>query len=328
MVSTNLVFSGFSFIGFILVIVLLPLHIKARNIGKCSFIIWTSLLCFNGFINSIIWNDNVTNWAPVWCDISSRLIIAGPVGVNSAYLCIARRLYLVISVVMHDQSESRVRRNFRSSNQFTNFNLVILSYIVQFERFRILETIGCLPALEKTQLLFPVLIGPLAVVTVAIAVYASESHLKGWAQLNEHFVRLLALVLVMVVCSVTPGVWTIVFSATDGTMTPWPGWDYVHANISQISQHTTHGWQTLGPGYVVHVELQRWVFVVYAIIFFALFGFTTGAKKSYSLLFNFMAGRPRELEVSGAPEARSELRLGVCHIPAPLIIFIIFSIQE
>ncbi|EGO28117.1 hypothetical protein SERLADRAFT_447320 [Serpula lacrymans var. lacrymans S7.9] len=279
MVSTNLVFSGFSFIGFILVIVLLPLHIKARNIGKCSFIIWTSLLCFNGFINSIIWNDNVTNWAPVWCDISSRLIIAGPVGVNSAYLCIARRLYLVISVVMHDQSESRV------------------PYIVQFERFRILETIGCLPALEKTQLLFPVLIGPLAVVTVAIAVYAR------WAQLNEHFVRLLALVLVMVVCSVTPGVWTIVFSATDGTMTPWPGWDYVHANISQISQHTTHGWQTLGPGYVVHVELQRWVFVVYAIIFFALFGFTTGAKKSYSLLFNFMAGRPRELEVSGAPEA-------------------------
>jgi hypothetical protein len=30
---------------------------------------WTALASLNFFINSIIWNGNVVNWAPVWCDI-------------------------------------------------------------------------------------------------------------------------------------------------------------------------------------------------------------------------------------------------------------------
>ncbi|EGN97937.1 hypothetical protein SERLA73DRAFT_182735 [Serpula lacrymans var. lacrymans S7.3] len=77
MVSTNHVFTGFAFIGFVLLSVLLPLHIKARNIGTCALVIWIGLLCLNGFVNSIIWDHNVTDWAPVWCDISSHLMIGG-----------------------------------------------------------------------------------------------------------------------------------------------------------------------------------------------------------------------------------------------------------
>lgn len=36
--------------------------------------IWTGIGCLTLFINSVIWDGNTTNWAPVWCDISTSLI--------------------------------------------------------------------------------------------------------------------------------------------------------------------------------------------------------------------------------------------------------------
>lgn len=30
---------------------------------------WTGIACLNVFVNSIVWNGNAINWAPVWCDI-------------------------------------------------------------------------------------------------------------------------------------------------------------------------------------------------------------------------------------------------------------------
>ena len=30
---------------------------------------WAGLGCLNAFINSVVWNGNVENVAPVWCDI-------------------------------------------------------------------------------------------------------------------------------------------------------------------------------------------------------------------------------------------------------------------
>lgn len=45
----------------------------AWNTGTCLFMAWTGLACLNSFVNSIVWNGNVINWAPVWCDISRSL---------------------------------------------------------------------------------------------------------------------------------------------------------------------------------------------------------------------------------------------------------------
>jgi pheromone a factor receptor len=59
---------------------------------------WGGLGSLNYFINSIIWNKHATNVAPVWCDISTRIIIAQGVGIPAASLCINRRLYHIASV--------------------------------------------------------------------------------------------------------------------------------------------------------------------------------------------------------------------------------------
>ena len=76
------------------------------------YMLWTSLGCLILSINSIVWNDNVINSAPVWCDISktsdhllclvtmltnrcagSRYLIGASVGIPASSLCIIRRLY-------------------------------------------------------------------------------------------------------------------------------------------------------------------------------------------------------------------------------------------
>lgn len=41
----------------------------AWNTGTCLYMIWTGLACLIFFINSVVWNSDVINKAPVWCDI-------------------------------------------------------------------------------------------------------------------------------------------------------------------------------------------------------------------------------------------------------------------
>lgn len=62
-------FPVFAFFSFFLVLIPLPLHIQAWNVGTCAYIIWVSVACLLEFINSVVWRNNALNLAPVWCDI-------------------------------------------------------------------------------------------------------------------------------------------------------------------------------------------------------------------------------------------------------------------
>ncbi len=108
-------FPVFAFFGFILPLIPLQWHLAAWNSGTCYFMIWTSLASLNQFINSIVWADNVTNWAPWWCEICTifslfppkisltlavaiRIQIGASVAVPASCMCIQRRLYQIASV--------------------------------------------------------------------------------------------------------------------------------------------------------------------------------------------------------------------------------------
>ena len=51
-----------------------------RNTGICLFMAWAGINCLYQFINSVIWNGNIVNWSPVWCDI-------GTVDLNLIFYC-------------------------------------------------------------------------------------------------------------------------------------------------------------------------------------------------------------------------------------------------
>jgi hypothetical protein len=66
-------FPVFALCGSLLVLIPLPWHVQAWNVGTCAYIIWASVACLFEFINSLVWNGNILNPAPVWCDICTSL---------------------------------------------------------------------------------------------------------------------------------------------------------------------------------------------------------------------------------------------------------------
>ncbi|KAH0834103.1 pheromone A receptor-domain-containing protein [Lanmaoa asiatica] len=142
-------FPVFSFISFFLVLIPLPWHIQAWNIGTCAYIIWASVGCLLEFINSVVWRNNTLNLAPVWCDISSKILLGAGVGIPAAGLCISRRLY-IISAIKSTVTTHQDKRRAVIIDSWIAFGTPILvmalHYVVQGHRFDILEDVGCYPS--------------------------------------------------------------------------------------------------------------------------------------------------------------------------------------
>ena len=91
--------------------------------------IWTALGCLLQGINSIVWNKNMINRAPVYCDIGkfvdplslerslvlrhrtvTRIQVALNVAIPACSLCINRRLYKVATAKVMMPSDAEKRR--------------------------------------------------------------------------------------------------------------------------------------------------------------------------------------------------------------------------
>ncbi|GAW04845.1 pheromone receptor [Lentinula edodes] len=231
----NWVFSMFAFIGFLLSIIPLPWHLEAWNTGTCLFMIWTGLACLNQFINSIIWNGNVINWAPVWCDISTRFMIGSAVAIPAASLCINRRLYYIATANAVTITKSERRRAV-----LVDLGIgigipvleMVLQYIDQGHRFNIFEDIGCYPFTYNTWVAYVVdVTWPLAIgcVSAVYCLLSIRSFNKRRAQFKEllsannnlnsnRYFRLMCLAATEILCTIplswsasTPqssGIWT------------------------------------------------------------------------------------------------------------------------
>ncbi len=64
-----------NFIGVILALLPLISQIRKLSLAVWGYALWITEMCFQTFVNTIIWRDNVNNVAPVWCDISENLLI-------------------------------------------------------------------------------------------------------------------------------------------------------------------------------------------------------------------------------------------------------------
>jgi pheromone a factor receptor len=100
----------------------------AWNTGTCLYMIWAGLGCLMQCINSIVWNGNMVNRAPIYCDIcesvdplstqrlltlhhpiATRIQVALNVAIPACSLCINRRVCKIATakVAMTTHSERR-----------------------------------------------------------------------------------------------------------------------------------------------------------------------------------------------------------------------------
>ncbi|KAI0297987.1 STE3-like pheromone receptor, partial [Russula brevipes] len=307
MAYSNGLFSAFSFIGFLLCAIPLHWHLEVWNIGTLLYMAWAGLGCLNAFINSVVWNNTVENKAPVWCDISSRFIVGAAVGLPAATLVISHRLYKIASRTITFSTRAEKRRA-------TCIDLAIglgipilqmaLQIVVEGHRFDIVEEFGCYPHTYNTVVAFPLqYIWPVVLHAVTL-VYSCLNIRIFWKSARQHrellgsnrnanhnrYIRLIALCSTQLCCTLPVSLYLIYFSAHYIPVHPWISWEDTHFNYSQVAQFPSVIWRAV-PAQEAALELNRWLLVSSAFIFFGFFGFAEEALKNYRVAYSFASSR-------------------------------------
>ncbi|KAG2029751.1 pheromone A receptor-domain-containing protein [Suillus americanus] len=311
----------FAFLGFVVVLVPLPWHLQAWNSGTCYYMIWTALSCLNQFINSIVWHNNAINWAPIWCDISIRIMLGASVGIPAASLCINRRLYNIAKVHAAALTDEAKRRAILIDTLIcVLFPMIVvaLQYVVQGHRFDIYEDVGCYPFIYNTLPAFflsdswPIIIGLVSSVYCGApllggllsafllptglslkAFYLRRAQFTQFMASNKslstsRYFRLMALAVTEILCTIPLASFMIWLNSAAQPVQPWVSWEYVHYDFSRVVQYPSVLW-TANYLVVIAVQLTRWFVVICAFVFFVFFGFAAEARKNYGIAFWWVA---------------------------------------
>ncbi|KAI9057582.1 B mating type pheromone receptor [Trametes sanguinea] len=288
-------------LGAVVVLVPLPWHFQAWNAGTCLFMIWTSIACLNLAINAIVWNNNALNLAPVWCDISSRIIIATGVALPAASLCIQRRLYNIASIktvsITHAEKRKGILIDLAIGVGIPLLQ-VLFQYIVSGHRFDIYEGIGCYPFTYNTPLAYPLsIVWPLvvALVSACYCVLTFAAFLRRRAHFNAYlasntsltanrYFRLMGIASMEIVCTVPISAYGLYLNLAAAPVSPWISWADTHFNYSKVDQFPAVLWR-MDRTAVISFELSRWLAPFCAFVFFGFFGFAQEARSSYRKAF-------------------------------------------
>ncbi|KAJ6470260.1 pheromone A receptor-domain-containing protein [Mycena vitilis] len=276
-----------AFLGFVLSITPLAWHLEAWNLGTCYFMVWTALVCLNSGINSVVWAQSIENYAPVWCEISIRIILGASVGIPASSLCIVRRLYKLASA--EQRSAALV-----DSLICVLFPVVWIAMqcIVQDHRFDILEEIGCYPAIYNTlaayfiTFMWPMLLGLVSLVYCVFAFRAFNNRrnqfdqflVRGSSLTVSKCLRLMALAITVMLYTTPIAVFVVYLNAPN--IGPWRGWAATHAMYWRINRVPSHGWRDDDQTAAL-IELTRWSGPFCALMFFVYFGFAREARAYY-----------------------------------------------
>lgn len=295
--STYPLFPIFAFLGFIVVLIPLPWHLRAWNSGTCMYIAWTALGCLLHFVNSIIWRNNALNVAPVWCDISTKLLIGAGVGIPAAGLCISRRLYKIAVIKSVTVTREDKRRAVMVDLAITvgiPALVMALHYVVQGHRFDILEDIGCWPSIYNSipayflVYMWPTLLGCVSFIFSALTLRAFYWRRLEFSQLiasntSMHvgqYIRLMALACIEMSSTIPISIVGLCISNEAVPIQPWISWDNTHYDFSRVGLYPAVIWQS-NPKYAAALEMSRWLFPACGLLFFTLFGFAAEARKEY-----------------------------------------------
>ncbi|WVR04395.1 hypothetical protein IAU60_001397 [Kwoniella sp. DSM 27419] len=279
-----------------LIIVALPApwHFRARNIATLSLILWLTLANLCTFVNTIIWKDNYDDCNPIWCDISSRILLLLNFALPACSLAQMRRLETVASCRRTSLSPRDKKRRTIEEVVVCLVSpalLVALFVLVQGHRYDIVENIGCV---TSTYMSVPALIirfiVPMvaAIASLVYAVLAVRWFLIRRLQFQtvltssnsnlsiSRYLRLIALAVIDSSILLAYSIYNFT-SANDSSIKPYVSWAFVHDRYSHIAQYPE---ELIGPTYPVFVA-NIYLPITYAIVFFTFFGFGEEAISEY-----------------------------------------------
>ncbi|KAB5588026.1 Pheromone B beta 1 receptor [Ceratobasidium theobromae] len=307
-----------SFICVILALIPLPLHWRTRNVATLSLIFWLVLGNIVRGINSVIWSGTTAVKYKVWCDISIRLLIGVNFAVPASVFCICRFLAQVACPRDCNLVASNKRRRMI-------FDLVMcvglpmvfmaLYYVVQTNRFSILEDFGCEAPVHMSVLGLFIMYLPSVLVSLAALVYAGialrwfiyrraqfqavlQSTNSGLT--TNHYVRFITLSTTQMFYTAALSTFTFITHIKCG-LKPYLSWNSVHTNFQHIEQIP----RDLPPLPFWMTYFLAWsIAPMSSVLFFIFFGFGREAKLEYIRFFRWVFRiKPEPVSIPSASES-------------------------
>ncbi|KAI0031224.1 GPCR fungal pheromone mating factor, partial [Vararia minispora EC-137] len=253
---------------------------------------------------AIVWSNNFENKAPVWCDISTHVVIAASfAGIPACSLIISRRLHHVIcSYALNSASDIR-RKSFLFDIALgigLPLCLMALFPVVQDVRFQVVEDMGCsismaaaiftLLAFQSWGVILPLISIILYFPTIIRELYVHHkqmnSVLSSMGVLDRtRYMRLVAIACMDMLMTLPIGTITLAEALHQDSQLPfWPPWPTILANnpprlIPEMA------WRSMFWSRFTTYFSQTSV-VALGLVFFLLFGATRDALSAYYCAFS------------------------------------------
>ncbi|KAG8768187.1 a-factor receptor [Ceratobasidium sp. 428] len=249
-------------------------------------------------VNAIVWADNIDDSAPVWCDISSRLVVGLSVGLTASGLCIQRRLYRIATAKqISDPCDSGKRELIIELTLGLGLPVlvVMLYYVVQVARYVIIEDIGCWPVTMYTALKIPTILMWPVIITFSSFVYAGLTiHAltqrrrqfsrvlsgSGTDLTMSRFFRLMALAATEMLFAFPISIYFLIKNVDQGPFDPWISWKDTHEGISK-PRFSPRELMLSEPDMMRAFSLNQWAVPGCAFLFFMYFGLSSEAVQTY-----------------------------------------------
>ncbi|KAJ2916348.1 hypothetical protein MD484_g4053, partial [Candolleomyces efflorescens] len=306
----------------------LPWHWRARNIATLSIIFWFFIINFIYAVDAFVWADNVKLVMPVWCDITTKLIIGASYALPASCLCVSMYLEQIASLRMAQLTavDKRRRRWFEA---FMGFGIPLLfmalHVIVQGHRYDIIEGYGCRPTTYYSIVaIFLIWVPPLAlafgsVVYSALALrhfvvrrltFAAHLQASNSALTTSRYLRLMSMAAIQMVGSITITSYALWFTSIAMPLRPWTNWDDVHSDFLRVDQYLT---RFVPPALTRPFYVSWWFTPISTFIFVAFFSFGKDALDEYKKCFSWIRSKIfRRSESSG----KSKKGLGFVNLPS------------
>ncbi|KAF8809920.1 STE3-domain-containing protein [Phlegmacium glaucopus] len=274
----------------------LPWHWRAGNVATLSIIGWLFVSNIIFAVDAFIWGNNIDIVVPVWCDITTKLIIGATFALPSACLCISIHLEQVASVRLARSSllDKRRRQYFELGMCFVLPILFMgLHYIVQGHRFDIIEGYGCRPATYiSIPAIFIVWIPPVVLSTIAIGYaglalrhfmirrlsFAAHLNASSSGLTTSRYLRLMTMASFLMVWSITITSYQFWFTLKTNQLRPWTTWSDVHSDWLRIGLFPA----LFTPEFVAKFfYIAWWPVPISTFLFVAFFSFGKDATDEY-----------------------------------------------
>ncbi|KAI0796071.1 GPCR fungal pheromone mating factor [Abortiporus biennis] len=299
-----------SFLSFTLVLVPLPFMLQGWNVGGILYVVWSAILCLNQFINMVVWRNDAINRSPVWCDIFIRLSYIGSLGIISAGMVLARRIYLISSGQSSTQSfndgaayKRRMVAIDLALGLFSPLLHLPIFFFVQGHRFDILEGVGCSSAVPNTYLaiflytFWHIIIGVISLSyagrtlrTLIVSRKKIQESVSSIGDLSMScYIRLMVMTLVEILFTVPLSTWRFVV-ALQTPIYPWKGLADLHEGFGRVRQFPLELWIS-DESAVRSIVYLQYATIVIGLIFFFVFGFSKESKDYYFSMGRFIFSR-------------------------------------